>query len=270
MRPARTARSIFVALVDQILDSLTGAQAEMVLLAERAHGVHRLAAAFLFLFAQSRLLADDRFEGAFHDFFGGAAEAAGDGDFNELLAMGREVDLHGRRIARQKRPITAIIGRKFYPSSHAGQRKRDTLEAFVDRGGPVKLAFFGGLNTLGRIEDPRRAAGSRVQVASLVDLAGMKMRVIQVRGSWKDYVDLHTLAVNGVDVATGLAAAKAIDRNFDPGISIRALQFYGDGTLDRVPAGMQRDLTRWAQAVDLEKLPVLGRKRGLNAAGLER
>ena len=105
------------------------------------------------------------------------------------------------------------------------QRKRDTLEAFVDRGGPVKLAFFGGLNTLGRIEDPRRAAGSQVQVASLVDLAGMKMRVIQVRGSWKDYVDLYTLASNGIDVATGLAAAKAIDRNFDPGISIRALQF---------------------------------------------
>jgi hypothetical protein len=119
------------------------------------------------------------------------------------------------------------------------QRQRDTLEAFVDRGGPVKLAFFGGLDTLGRVADPRRAVGSRVQVASLVDLAGMKMRVIQVRGSWKDYVDLHTLAANGVDVATGLAAAKAIDRNFDPSISIRALQFYGDGTLDRVSATMQ-------------------------------
>lgn len=38
------------------------------------------------------------------------------------------------------------------------QRKRDTLEAFVDRGGPVKLAFFGALDTLGRIKDPRRAA----------------------------------------------------------------------------------------------------------------
>jgi hypothetical protein len=50
------------------------------------------------------------------------------------------------------------------------QRKQDNLEAFIDRGGPVKLAFFGGLDTLGRIEDPRRAAGSRVQVASLMDL----------------------------------------------------------------------------------------------------
>jgi len=54
------------------------------------------------------------------------------------------------------------------------QRKPDNLEAFVNRGGLVKLAFFGGLDTLQRIEDPRRAIGSRVQVASLADLAGMK------------------------------------------------------------------------------------------------
>jgi len=50
-------------------------------------------------------------------------------------------------------------------------RERDNLEAFVDRGGEVKIAFFGGLDTLQRVEDPLRAAGSRVQVASLVDLA---------------------------------------------------------------------------------------------------
>ena len=149
-------------------------------------------------------------------------------------------------------------------------RKRDNLEAFVDRGAAVKVAFFGGLDTLNRVEDPRLAAGSRVQVASLVDLAGMKMRVIQVRGSWKDYVDIHTLVSHGIDVPTGLAAAKAIDRNFDPVTSIRALQFFGDGTLHRVPAGMQRDLTRWARAVDLTTLPVLGSRRGLSPGGIER
>jgi hypothetical protein len=149
-------------------------------------------------------------------------------------------------------------------------RKRDNLEAFVNRGGVVKIAFFGGLDTLHRIEDPRRAAGSRVRVASLVDLAGMKMRVIQVRGSWKDYVDIHTLVLHGIDVPTGLAAAKAIDRGFDPITSIRALQFYGDGTLDRVPATMQRDLTRWAQAIDLAKLPALHPRRRLSPGGLER
>ena len=132
------------------------------------------------------------------------------------------------------------------------------------------MAFFGGLDTLNRVEDPRRAAGSRVQVASLLDLAGMKMRVIQLRGIWKDYVDIHTLVSHGIDVPSGLAAAKAIDRKFDPVTSIRALQFYGDGTLHRVPAAMQRDLTRWAQAVDLARLPALGSRRGLSPGGTER
>lgn len=148
--------------------------------------------------------------------------------------------------------------------------KRDNLEAFVDRGGLVKVAFFGGLDRLNRVEDPRRAVGSRVQVASLLDLAGMKMRVIQVRGSWKDYVDLHTLVTHGIDVPTGMAAAKAIDRDFEPITSIRALQFYGDGTLSRVPIGMQKDLTRWAQAVELAKIPILHPQRNLSPRGLER
>jgi hypothetical protein len=148
--------------------------------------------------------------------------------------------------------------------------KKDNLEAFVDRGGTVKVAFFGGLDTLQRVEDPRRAAGSQVQVASLVDLAGMKMRVIQVRGNWKDYVDIHTLVSHGVDIPTGLAAAKAIDRSFDPVTSIRALQFFGDGTLNRVPAAAQRDLTRWAQAVDLSRLPSLHPHAGLTPGGSER
>src|SRR6516165_150733 len=56
-------------------------------------------------------------------------------------------------------------------------RKRDNLEAFVDRGGLVKVAFFGGLDMLNRVEDPRRAAGSRVQVACLI-VAGVCARRI--------------------------------------------------------------------------------------------
>ncbi len=74
----------------------------------------------------------------------------------------------------------------------------------------------------------------------------------------------------GVDVRTGLAAAKAIDRSFDPITSIRALQFYGDGKLNRVPPAMQKDLTRWAQAVDLTKLPLLHPQGGLSPGGPER
>jgi hypothetical protein len=98
----------------------------------------------------------------------------------------------------------------------------------------------------------------------------MKMRVIQVRGSWKDYIDIHALASHGIDIPTSVAAAQAIDAKFNPAISIRALQFFGDGTLSRVPIGMQQDLTRWAQAVDLMKLPTSTARLGLAPEGLSR
>ncbi len=62
--------------------------------------------------------------------------------------------------------------------------------------------------------------------------------MIQVRVTWTDYVDIHALATIGIDLATGLAAARAIDRSFDPAMSIRAWQFCGDGSTDRVPEGM--------------------------------
>ena len=62
-------------------------------------------------------------------------------------------------------------------------------------------------------------------MASLMDLAGIKMGVIQVRASWKDYVDIHAFASNGIDLATGLAAARAIDKSFDPATSCGPCSF---------------------------------------------
>jgi hypothetical protein len=149
--------------------------------------------------------------------------------------------------------------------------KHNTLEGYVQRrGGTVKVAFFGGLDKLRRVQEPRRPSGSRVQVASLIDLAGMKLRVIQMRGSWKDYIDIHALVSHGIDIPTGLAAARAIDTKFKPEISLRALQFYGDGTLSRVPKAIQLDLTHWARSVDLVKLPQLSSRRGLAPGELSR
>lgn len=49
----------------------------------------------------------------------------------------------------------------------------------------------------------QRDVKSRIVVAEMpltFDLAGMKMRVIQVRGSWKDYGDIHTPVMSGIDV----------------------------------------------------------------------
>lgn len=41
-------------------------------------------------------------------------------------------------------------------------------------------------------------------------------------------------------------------------------------TLRRVPLAMQKDLTRWAQAVDLSRLPAVHARRGLSPRGLEK
>ena len=50
------------------------------------------------------------------------------------------------------------------------QRSPDTLTCLVDRGGPVRVSFFGGL-TLRRVADPDSLAAPAVTIASLLDLA---------------------------------------------------------------------------------------------------
>jgi hypothetical protein len=48
-----------------------------------------------------------------------------------------------------------------------------------------------------------------------------KMRVIQMRGRRRDYVDIRALVSDGIDLSAALGAAKAIDRSFEPATSIR-------------------------------------------------
>src|SRR5947199_2531727 len=48
-----------------------------------------------------------------------------------------------------------------------------TLTCRVDRGGPVLLSFFGGLD-LGQVAAPESTNDTGLQVASLLDLAGTK------------------------------------------------------------------------------------------------
>ena len=48
------------------------------------------------------------------------------------------------------------------------QRRPGNLESSVNRGVLVKLAFFGGLDTLQRVEDPRRAVESPPRLARIL------------------------------------------------------------------------------------------------------
>jgi nucleotidyltransferase AbiEii toxin of type IV toxin-antitoxin system len=63
--------------------------------------------------------------------------------------------------------------------------RENTLTVVLDRNGPVPLSFFGGLG-LTRVSSPDTADDNGVQVASLLDVAGCKMAVVQRRAEAKD------------------------------------------------------------------------------------
>jgi hypothetical protein len=72
------------------------------------------------------------------------------------------------------------------------QSAANSLTTTVDRGGPVQLSFFGGID-LGQVAPPDLAEGVRLKVASLVDLGGMKAAVVTQRAEVRDYLGIHAL-----------------------------------------------------------------------------
>ncbi len=97
-----------------------------------------------------------------------------------------------------------------------------TATFLVDRDGPVKLSFFGGL-ILGRVDEADMCADTGVRVASLLDVAAQKVRVVQVRAERKDYLDLETLLEHGVTLSRALGAASALYASFAPLPTLKAL-----------------------------------------------
>jgi hypothetical protein len=82
-----------------------------------------------------------------------------------------------------------------------------TLTWRVERGGPVLVSFFGN-RTLGEIAPREIAEGSKVHVASLLDVAGTKALTVQQRAQARDYLDIDALMLHGVDLPQMLAAGE--------------------------------------------------------------
>lgn len=132
------------------------------------------------------------------------------------------------------------------------QSSPGTLVSLVERGGPVKVSFFGGLD-LRRVEDPE---GGPVPVASLIDLAATKVKVVQDRAEAKDYVDLARLLEEGIELRQALGAARAVyGARFNPLLSLKALCYFGDGDLPLLPEAVRAALTRAVREVDVTRLP---------------
>ena len=134
------------------------------------------------------------------------------------------------------------------------QRDPDTLSCIVDRGGPVKVSFF-GVPRLKRLYPPLIAPNG-VRLASLGDLAGTKARVVQVRAEAKDYIDIDALIAHGIVLAQALSCARAMyGDDFNPQITLKALCFFGEGSLHTLPQALRIRLVKAVAGVDLDRLP---------------
>ena len=82
-------------------------------------------------------------------------------------------------------------------------------------------------------------------------------RNIQQRAEAKDYLDMDAILQNGqIDLPLALACASAIyGPAFNPQITLKALSFFGDGNLPRLPQAVQDRLAGAAREVDLDRLP---------------
>lgn len=146
----------------------------------------------------------------------------------------------------------------FLKDARIVQREKNTLSAIVDRAGPVTVSFF-GVPGLPRLAPPRVANDNGLQIASLIDLAGTKASVVQVRGEAKDYIDIAALMTYGkIDLSTALAAAqKLYGPSFNPEITLKALSYFEDGNLRSLPQSIKDRLAAAVREVDLEHLPDL-------------
>lgn len=134
----------------------------------------------------------------------------------------------------------------------------NTLTVLVDRDGPVKLSFF-GLPRLARLAPPHVAPGNGLRVAGLLDLAGTKASVVQRRAEAKDYRDIDAILRDGrIDLPTALAAALALyGPRFNPQVTLKALCWFDEGPLRRLPRALKDRLVAAAREVDLDHLPTI-------------
>lgn len=98
-----------------------------------------------------------------------------------------------------------------------------------------------------------------LKVASLLDLAGTKASVVQVRAEAKDYLDIDALLQRtSIDLPLALAAAQAMyGTSFNPQIILKALSYFGEGDLQRLPELAKDRLAAAVRSVDLDRLPDL-------------
>jgi hypothetical protein len=146
----------------------------------------------------------------------------------------------------------------FLADAQVVQREKDTLTAVVNREGAITVSFFGVPN-LPRLAPPLLSDGNGLKVAPLLDLAGTKASVVQVRPEKKDYLDMDVLITKGgITLPMALTAAQALyGASLNPQITLKALSYFEDGNLQKLPEDVKTRLAAAAREVDLDHLPDL-------------
>ena len=153
---------------------------------------------------------------------------------------------------------TLQAGIPFLAEARILQREKNTLSAIVDRGEPVMISFF-GVPKLPTLAPPHIVKANNIRVASIIDLAGTKASVVQVRAEARDYLDIDALMrLGNISLPSALAAAqKLYGPSFNPEITLKALSFFDDGNLRDLPDELKQRLAVAAREVDLDRLPAL-------------
>lgn len=136
-------------------------------------------------------------------------------------------------------------------------RTPGSLSCVVDRDGIVKFSFFAVPDILHPINSPHVVKENSLRVASLIDVAAMKAKVVCDPAEQKDYIDVDAiLRLTRYTLPHVLSAAKLVyGCAYEPLNTLKALSYFGDGNLSELPQAIKKRLVAAAAGTDLQKLP---------------
>jgi hypothetical protein len=154
----------------------------------------------------------------------------------------------------------------FMKQSTVLQDTSDTLSVLVPYGASeqdhVKVSFFGSIDN-GRVGEPLLTKDGVMKVATLDDLMATKVKTILQRVEAKDYRDIAAMAVAGVSLSKGLAAARKLyGPNFQPSESLKAMVFFEGGDLNTLTRNEKKTLVDVVGSVrELPSIEIIGQEQ---------
>jgi len=141
---------------------------------------------------------------------------------------------------------------KYLKNAEVIDQQKNALTCLVNG---VQLSFF-GLHAWRHVQEPEMTGDNKIKVASLVDILATKLKVIQQRPSWKDYVDIHViLTETDITLEDGLAAGQIIyGAQFNPLVALKTLRYFGDIDEREFTKEKRVDIIKHIEQVDFDKI----------------